>query len=81
MVGENIGQRLSLDWTFVAADIKAVVDAAHARGALVKVIFENVSCKMSHKKKAVPDLRDVKADFVKTSTGYGSTGPPTKTCA
>src|SRR5262245_43656490 len=37
----NIGKVLSKDWGYVAADIGAVVQAAHARGALVKVIFEN----------------------------------------
>jgi len=34
-----------------------------------------------HKEKLCRICGDVKADFVKTSTGYGSTGPPTKTCA
>src|SRR5437899_815713 len=37
----NIGKVLSMDWRFVADDIAAVVEAAHRRGALVKVIFEN----------------------------------------
>ena len=37
----HIGRLLSGDFDYVKADIKAVVDAAHARGARVKVILEN----------------------------------------
>src|SRR5206468_3830816 len=37
----NIGKVLSGDWKYVAADISDVVYAAHARTAIVKVIFEN----------------------------------------
>src|SRR5438046_1284049 len=37
----NIGKVLTGDWPYVSEDIKAVVDAAHRRGAKVKVIFEN----------------------------------------
>ena len=35
----NIGKALSGDWSYVADDIRAVVDLAHAAGAKVKVIF------------------------------------------
>ena len=35
----NVGKVLSGDWRFVRDDIKAVVDLAHARGGIVKVIF------------------------------------------
>src|SRR5262245_25153200 len=37
----NIGKVLSRDWNYVTDDIRAVVDTAHRRRALVKVIFEN----------------------------------------
>ena len=37
----NIGKAMSGDWDYVEDDIKAVCEAAHARGAKVKVIFEN----------------------------------------
>jgi deoxyribose-phosphate aldolase len=68
----NVGKVLSRDWAFVAADIQAVVEAAHQYGALAKVIFEN---------EFLPDdafkielcriCSEVGADFVKTSTGFG----------
>jgi len=70
----NIGKVLSLDWRFVAEDIAAVVEAAHRRGALVKVIFENCFLRDEHKEQLCRVCADVRADFVKTSTGYGTGG-------
>src|SRR5262245_40807610 len=37
----NIGKVLGGDYAYVGADVAAVVQAAHRRKALVKVIFEN----------------------------------------
>jgi deoxyribose-phosphate aldolase len=70
----NIGKVLSGDWKYVAEDILAVVEAAHARRALVKVIFENCFLADQHKEQLCKICGEVGADFVKTSTGYGSTG-------
>jgi deoxyribose-phosphate aldolase len=70
----NIGKVLSKDWRYVANDIRAVVDVAHAGKALVKVIFENCFLADEHKEKLCHLCGEVKADFVKTSTGYGDTG-------
>jgi len=70
----NIGKVLSGDWPFVRADIQAVVDAAHARGQIVKVIFENCYLMDEHKIRLCEICGEVGADFVKTSTGYGSGG-------
>lgn len=70
----NIGKVLSKDWRFVADDIAAVVAAAHRRGAKVKVIFENCFLQNEHKEELCCICGDVRADWVKTSTGYGATG-------
>jgi deoxyribose-phosphate aldolase len=70
----NIGKVLSGDWQSVAADVKAVVDAAHARSAKVKVIFENALLKDAHKIELCKICGDAGADWVKTSTGYAETG-------
>lgn len=70
----NIGKVLSGDWSFVAADIGAVVEAAHTRGARVKVIFENCFLKDEHKKQLCRICGEANADWVKTSTGYGESG-------
>ena len=70
----NIGKVLSRDWDFVRADIAAVVEAGHDGGALVKVIFENCYLEDEHKIALCEVCGEVGADFVKTSTGYGSGG-------
>jgi len=58
----------------VASDIAAVTQAAHERGALVKVIFENCYLTDEQKVKLCQICGEVRADYVKTSTGYGSGG-------
>lgn len=70
----NIGKVLSGDWNYVRADIKAVVDAAHTCGQIVKVIFENCFLQDAHKIRLCEICGEVNADFVKTSTGYGESG-------
>jgi deoxyribose-phosphate aldolase len=70
----NIVKVLSKDWQFVAQDIRAVVEAAHPRRGLVKVIFENCFLQDEHKEQLCRICGEVGADFVKTSTGYGATG-------
>jgi len=70
----NISKVLSGDWDYVRDDIAAVIDTAHAAGAQVKVIFENCYMKDEHKIKLCEICGDLKADWVKTSTGYGTSG-------
>ena len=70
----NIGKVLSGDWAYVKADIKAVLDAAHQRGQKVKVIFENCYLNTEQKVKLCQICGEFGADWVKTSTGYGTGG-------
>jgi deoxyribose-phosphate aldolase len=70
----NIGQVLGGEWNYVAHDIAAVVNAAHRRGAKVKVIFENAFLKDEHKIELCKICGEMRADWVKTSTGYAETG-------
>ena len=70
----NIGKVLSGEWNSVAYDIAAVVEAAHARGCKVKVIFENALLKDEHKRELCRICGEVRADWVKTSTGYAESG-------
>jgi deoxyribose-phosphate aldolase len=70
----NISQVLSGNWDYVTTDIRAVVEAAHAAGRKVKVIFENCYLNDDQKKKLCEICTNLKADWVKTSTGYGTGG-------
>ncbi len=67
----NVGKVLSEDWDYVREDIRAVVQAGHAEGALVKVIFCNDFLPEDRFKIGLCEIcSEVGADFVKTSTGY-----------
>jgi deoxyribose-phosphate aldolase len=70
----NISRVLSGDWDYVRADIKAVTDACHAAGQKVKVIFENCYLKDEHKIRLCQICGELGADWVKTSTGFGTSG-------
>lgn len=70
----NIGKVLSGDWAYVRDDIRAVVEITHERGGIVKVIFENCYLQDEHKIRLCEICAEVGADFVKTSTGFGSGG-------
>ena len=74
----NVGKVLSGAWNAVASDIAAVVRVAHAAGAKVKVIFENAYLKDAHKIELCKICGDVRADWVKTSTGYAESGATTE---
>ena len=58
----------------VQADIAAVVEVAHAGGAIVKVIFENAYLTDDQKIRACHLAEAAGADFVKTSTGFAPGG-------
>ena len=58
----------------VQADISAIVDVAHAAGAIVKVIFENAYLSDDEKVRACRLSEAAGADFVKTSTGFAASG-------
>ena len=70
----NISAVLSGAWGYVRNDIQSVVNAAHAAGQRAKVIFENCYLKDAHKIRLCEICSELNADWVKTSTGYGTGG-------
>ena len=70
----NISQVLSGAWDYVQRDIAAVVESAHAADRKVKVIFENCYLNDGQKRQLCQICGELNADWVKTSTGYGSGG-------
>jgi deoxyribose-phosphate aldolase len=58
----------------VGADIAAVVEVAHAGGAIVKVIFENHYLTDDEIVRACHLTEAAGAEFVKTSTGFAASG-------
>ncbi len=80
----NVGKVLGGDWDYVELDVQAVCDEAHARGAKVKVIFENDFLANGGaglpgdglKTRLCEVCERAGADWVKTSTGYGFVKQP-----
>jgi len=70
----NISKVLSGDWDYVRSDIAAVIDVTHKKGQKVKVIFENCYLNNDQKVKLCEICGELGADWVKTSTGYGTGG-------
>lgn len=70
----NISKVLSNDWDYVQRDIEGVIKLAHQAQRKVKVIFENCYLQDSHKIHLCQICSELGADWVKTSTGYGTGG-------
>jgi deoxyribose-phosphate aldolase len=69
-----IGRLIAGDYGYVRDDIAAVVAAAHAAGAICKVIIETALLTDQQKVAACLLAADAGADFVKTSTGFSTGG-------
>jgi deoxyribose-phosphate aldolase len=70
----NIGALRNGDAELVKQEIQKLAAAAHATGALVKVILETCLLTDEQKKLACKLAHEAGADFVKTSTGFSTAG-------
>lgn len=70
----NYGAARGGAWDVVEAEICAVVEEAHARGVIVKVIFETSQLTLDEIRKGTEVCIRAGADFVKTSTGFNGGG-------
>ncbi|CAB4561407.1 MAG: deoxyribose-phosphate aldolase [Actinobacteria bacterium] len=77
----NVSALLSGDFDYVEKDIRGVVEAAHSKGASVKVIFETAFLNDEQIIKACELTESAGADYVKTSTGFASEGATTHNVA
>jgi deoxyribose-phosphate aldolase len=64
----------SSDYEAIRQDIHGVVEAAHAEGAIVKVILETCLLTFEEKLRASELALSAGADFLKTSTGFSTGG-------
>ena len=58
----------------VYEEIKLIADAVHSKGAILKVIIETCDLTEEEKIRLCRIVSNAKADFIKTSTGFGSAG-------
>lgn len=70
----NIGKMLGGDEAYVREEIRQLAALAHEKGAILKVIIETCYLSDEQKTRACQLSEEAGADFVKTSTGYGTAG-------
>ena len=70
----NVSKVRSGDWAYVRDDVKAVLDVTHSAGAKLKVIFENCYLDDAQKIRLCQTCGELRVDWVKTSTGFGTSG-------
>lgn len=70
----NIGHMLAGNYDYVQKEIADLAALAHEGNAILKVILENCYLNDEQKIKACQLSEAAGADFVKTSTGYGTSG-------
>lgn len=61
-------------WDLVKDEMEKITDASHSRGAGCKVIFENCYLTKEEIARLAGIAKEVKPDFIKTSTGFGTGG-------
>ncbi|HNW86329.1 MAG TPA: deoxyribose-phosphate aldolase [Candidatus Limiplasma sp.] len=70
----NIGRLIAGENQYVQDEIRAICELAHSRNAKVKVIIETCYLNNEQKARVCALAAEAGADWVKTSTGYGSAG-------
>jgi len=70
----NVHRALSGDWDYVRTEIAAVLAETHGRGQKLKVIFENCYLNDAQKIRLCEICGELGVDWVKTSTGFGTSG-------
>jgi len=70
----NISAVLSGAWGYVREELADIIGVTHDAGEKVKIIFENCYLTNEQKVRLCEICGELGADWVKTSTGYGSGG-------
>lgn len=70
----NITQLKEKNYTYVEREMAAIVDVCRKAGVPSKVIFENCYLTRQEKETLCKIALDIKPDFIKTSTGFGTGG-------
>lgn len=70
----NVGKVKEHNFAYIKEEMEAIVQVCKASDVLCKVIFENCYLTKEEIKQLCLIAKEVKPDFVKTSTGFGSGG-------
>ncbi len=70
----NVGELKNGHWDYIQREMEAIVSACRDKGILSKVIFENCYLEKQEIEKLARIALEVKPNFIKTSTGFGTGG-------
>ena len=70
----NIGKAKMHDWDYIEKEMKSIVQICHQNNRICKVIFENCYLTKDEIKHIAFIAKQVKPDYIKTSTGFGTSG-------
>lgn len=70
----NVGRAKMHDWDFIKHEMEQMVEVCRKGNVLIKVIFENCYLEKEEIKKLAEIAKEVKPDYIKTSTGFGTGG-------
>lgn len=70
----NIGKVKSHDYAYVEEEMRRMVEVCHSNNRICKVIFENCYLENDEKEKLCEIALKTNIDFIKTSTGFGTSG-------
>lgn len=70
----NIGKAKMHDWDYIEKEMESIVSICREHHVLSKVIFENCYLEKDEIKQLALIAKKVKPDFIKTSTGFGTSG-------
>lgn len=70
----NVGRVKMHDWDYIKDEMTQMTEACHSRDVIVKVIFENCYLDKEEIRQMALIAKEVKPDYIKTSTGFGTGG-------
>lgn len=70
----NISKLKEKDYSYIKLEMQSIVDICKKNSVISKVIFENCYLNKEEIKKMSEIALEIKPDFIKTSTGFGTSG-------
>ena len=70
----NLAKVKDGDFTYIKEEMETIVKICREAGIISKVIFENCYLTKDEIRKCAQLAKEVKPDFIKTSTGFGTSG-------
>lgn len=70
----NIGKAKMHDWDYIEKEMQSIVQLCHQNHRICQVIFENCYLTKDEIKHIAFIAKQVKPDYIKTSTGFGTSG-------